>query len=42
VLMELKVYDWPTEMFEVLKRHLCSSDLSELKAVVLDYDSNQD
>ena len=40
-LMVLKVYDWPSDKFEALKRHLCSSDLSQLKAAISDYDTNQ-
>ncbi|ASK19836.1 MULTISPECIES: CatB-related O-acetyltransferase [unclassified Halomonas] len=37
-LLQLKIYDWPTEKFEALKRHLCASDIQQLKSAALAYD----
>ena len=38
-LLQLRVYDWSEEKFEALKRYLCSSDIDQLKAASLEYDT---
>lgn len=38
-LLQLRVYDWSEEKFEALKRYLCSSDIHQLKAASLEYDT---
>ncbi|QYK04369.1 hypothetical protein [Shewanella zhangzhouensis] len=40
-LLALKIYDWPEEKFNHLKRHLCANDIEALKAASADYDSEQ-
>lgn len=40
-LLQLKIYDWPTEKFEALKRHLCASDIQQLKSAALAYDGKK-
>ncbi|EDK30597.1 antibiotic acetyltransferase [Vibrionales bacterium SWAT-3] len=37
-LISMKIYDWPPEKFESLRRHLCDSDLSKLTRAITDYD----
>lgn len=38
-LLQLRVYDWSEEKFEAMKRYLCSSDIDQLKAASLEYDT---
>ena len=40
-LLSLKIYDWPVDKFEALKRHLCSSDLTQLKLAIESYDASK-
>ncbi|WP_027695872.1 CatB-related O-acetyltransferase [Vibrio litoralis] len=37
-LLQMRIYDWPLEKFEALKRYLCASDIQQLKRAVLAYD----
>ncbi|CAK1810280.1 CatB-related O-acetyltransferase [Vibrio crassostreae] len=38
-LISMKIYEWPTEKFEALRKHLCDSDFSKLKQAIEDYDN---
>ncbi|WP_317849723.1 CatB-related O-acetyltransferase [Pseudomonas sp. BF-RE-29] len=38
-LLSLRIYDWPREKFDALKRYLCSSDMAALKQAVRTYDA---
>lgn len=40
-LLALKIYDWPVEKFNALKRHLCSSDFEQLKQAIVIYDQKE-
>ncbi|MGF1845285.1 antibiotic acetyltransferase, partial [Vibrio clamense] len=40
-LLKMRIYDWPLEKFEVLKRYLCASDIQQLKSAVLAYDGQK-
>lgn len=40
-LLALKIYDWPFEKFNALKRHLCSSDFEQLKQAIVIYDQKE-
>ncbi|KDM89744.1 CatB-related O-acetyltransferase [Photobacterium galatheae] len=40
-LMQLNIYDWPSEKFEALKRYLCASDLTALKRAVEAYEQSE-
>lgn len=37
-LLTMRVYEWPIEKFDALKRYLCSSDLTALKSAVASYE----
>ncbi len=37
-LLALKIYQWPEEKFEGLKRHLCSSDITALREAIAAYE----
>ena len=39
-LMEMGIYDWSTDKFEALKRHLCASDIESLKSALFAYQMN--
>ncbi|EAQ55294.1 CatB-related O-acetyltransferase [Vibrio sp. 10N.222.54.F12] len=38
-LISFKIYEWPEEKFEALRKHLCNSDFSKLKQAITDYDN---
>ncbi|MFM2607398.1 CatB-related O-acetyltransferase [Vibrio chagasii] len=38
-LISMKIYEWPAEKFEALRKHLCNSDFSKLKEAITDYDN---
>ena len=38
-LISMKIYDWPEEKFESLRKHLCDSDFTKLKQAIEDYDN---
>ncbi len=38
-LLELKIYEWPSDKFEALKRLICASDLEQLKLASIEYDA---
>ncbi|MGR5000381.1 CatB-related O-acetyltransferase [Vibrio celticus] len=38
-LISFKIYEWPSDKFEVLKPYLCNSDFSKLKQAIADYDN---
>ncbi|ARP40152.1 CatB-related O-acetyltransferase [Vibrio syngnathi] len=38
-LISMKIYEWPTEKFEALRKHLCDSDFTKLKQAIEDYDN---
>ncbi|GLO62916.1 antibiotic acetyltransferase [Vibrio sp. MACH09] len=40
-LLQLEVYNWPVEKFEALKRHLCGSDIQQLKSAILAYEAEK-
>ncbi|MGF1841627.1 CatB-related O-acetyltransferase [Vibrio clamense] len=40
-LLKMRIYDWPLEKFEVLKRYLCASDIQQLKSAALAYDGQK-
>ncbi|EPF71592.1 CatB-related O-acetyltransferase [Acinetobacter rudis] len=37
-LLSLKIYDWPVEKFEAMKRYLCGNDMHALKNAIEQYD----
>lgn len=37
-LLTLKIYDWPIDKFESLKKYLCASDYQQLKRAATEYD----
>jgi len=39
-LLALKIYDWPAEKFESLKRYLCSADFDALSKAITLYDQS--
>lgn len=39
-LLLLKVYEWPIEKFEALKKYLCASDIQQLKSAAYAYDDD--
>ena len=38
-LISFKIYEWPEEKFEALRKYLCNSDFSKLKQAITDYDN---
>ncbi|MDN3699627.1 CatB-related O-acetyltransferase [Vibrio cortegadensis] len=40
-LLKMRIYDWPLEKFEALKRYLCASDIQQLKSAALAYDGQK-
>ena len=40
-LLKMRIYDWPLEKFEALKRYLCASDIQQLKNAALAYDGQK-
>ncbi|MGL0940594.1 CatB-related O-acetyltransferase [Vibrio vulnificus] len=40
-LLQMRIYDWPLEKFEALKRYLCASDIQQLKTAALAYDGQK-
>ncbi|NOH85970.1 CatB-related O-acetyltransferase [Vibrio sp. 03-59-1] len=40
-LLQMRIYDWPLEKFEALKRYLCASDIQQLKSAALAYDGQK-
>ncbi|MEZ8197014.1 CatB-related O-acetyltransferase [Vibrio cortegadensis] len=40
-LLKMRIYDWPLEKFEALKRYLCATDIQQLKSAALAYDGQK-
>ncbi len=38
-LVSMKIYDWPANKFESLRKHLCDSDFTKLKQAITYYDN---